>query len=809
MKIFGSKKIKQVLVGSLATALAVPTIMAPAMCLTSCGSNNSLNQDDIDNGISYATYTAMRDELDNLYRLKLQNIPLPGPIIEERMAEMKEKMSGFDKIVEDVRKQESLPESERKESTNYTTMTQALSERAYTLYEIRLTRNTTANWSTFQTYFDGMYQSSYRYMRSLLMSEQDIADRLNNATSQFNQLFNELQNKYFYDPLLGMTKGFPDLIKCFELCNAEIAFVSANQRLGDFLNKYTFEFKKDIPANRYDVLKNRLVMNQFIDDTLLNSIFICRNRETQGETYFEGTKSCPGYTLRPYFKGWEIDEFANIYMMKVDWTIYPNSWEYFEPEYLDNVTSHLYKGNKEIQEGGGDPSKFIETMQKSEVQYTTYEVLPSAEFEKQQLKDTYLDSNDSEYIQFKWYDNAKNPLNKWEYFYDGIKPNKNEGIMPDQSLGDSGMSITSDNWETQQTYTELLEWVKQQEEKDAQHDPEPEPEELTFVQKFGKYVNLSADVKITDANNHKASLNFRFQYKNSVEGKDGVYVNPKDKLATASVAGFGVSESFFDRANEAYATAADTVLRDYRDNSFRYIEENCHKLEGTFMASSIMTAEAIVKNVIVMIFHGVARKLVAALAIAMLGTNAAFLALGWTLYIKYLVNPINDFCKNVRIIQDIDCVQQLQWRFEDHKCWFCMKDENGNYDPNEYKTKKDWFRYKTPFDTARNLYQYYTTLPCQEDAYEFISTAKEHECDPYTFNKKFGSWLYSGECYAIMYGYIGVRMAVNKAVSTFDPESKFVLASFLLEFTVEWTVEMLIRIPLQRYMFKVDPGFLG
>lgn len=146
MKIFGLKKMKQAIIGGLTAIVAVPAIITPAMCLTSCSNNNtSVDQDDIDNGISYATYAAMRDELDNLYRLKLQNIPLPPPVIEEKMAEMKEEMSGIDSIVEDIRTQECLPESERNQSTNYTTMTQALSEKAYTLYEIRLTRNTTAN----------------------------------------------------------------------------------------------------------------------------------------------------------------------------------------------------------------------------------------------------------------------------------------------------------------------------------------------------------------------------------------------------------------------------------------------------------------------------------------------------------------------------------------------------------------------------------------------------------------------------------------------------------------------------------------
>lgn len=789
---------KKTLLSCVAGVFGVTSIVAPMSCMTSCG-NNGMMADETDRGysISSNSYESMRRELDNLYYIELKEVPYPEEIIEQKMAEMKQDLAPLDQKAEDLKNAKS-EEQIKAQGVDFTALTQALSEQSYKKYKIRLSRSSSAKWSNFISYFNGLKDSSYIYMRNLQMHESQIQQRLKSAQEKFDALFEKLQNEYFYDPLLGITKGMPGLISCFEQCNLEIALVSAIQRLSDFVNRYTFEMKIDDPSVRYDKLTSVFKEPTDISDDWMNKIFKCINRETKEPIPFHGDGELallPGFVLTPRFAEFTENNYNNTFGMKIDWRIYPAS--YRNTEYQDLVTAHLYGNNQDIIEGKvkeDEDFAFNKAMQKSDIVLTEYALYPSASYEASKLMDAYFNTHSKEYISFQWDKNAESPQNKYECFYDGIQPNKSKGILNADSLADSGLMISCDN-KNYQKLRDVIDEIKAEQEDDEEDRPDSQ---LTLTEKFVKYVIFKSNVSIDDPDRHLVSHIFQYQYTASINGDDAIAKETKARRSD----GFLISESFFDKANNVFADVADVVLRDYLRNRFREVLVQCHILESDFIANTAMTAVQIAKNVVKMIFAGFATMIICALVISMLSVNVAFLGLAWTLYDVFLIDPIEDFCEKIEIIKKSPTLYPMQLKLDsDAEYWFCMRDDSGNFNLDEYQTKKRYF-VTADFNDVRPKFQYYTTFPFQTDAKEFYDLCLKNECDPYSFYKQYDDWLYTGKCYLINYGYSGARWVINSVVMAWE---EWTWTSLAIETTCEFILSTMISKFCQKEIFKIDP----
>lgn len=793
--------IKKRLLSCVTGVLGVSAVGAPMSFVTSC-SNNGRMADDTDHeySISSNTYESMRRELENLYYLDLKKVPYPEDIIEQKMQEMREDLSSLDQKAKDLEKARNQREV-NEVGIDFTALTQALSERSYKKYNIRLSRSSSAKWSNFLSYFNGLKDSSYIYMHNLQLQESVIQQRLKNAQDNFDDLFKALQKEYFYDPLLGITKGLPDLIRCFEECNLEVALVSAIQRLDDFLNRYTFEMRTNDPAVRYDKLTAVFKKpGTVITDEWMEKIFKCINRETQEPVPFHGDGQyaiLPGYVLSPRFANFKEDNIKNLFGMEIDWVIYPASFK--NSEYRDLVTAHLYGNNQDIIEGRvkeDEEFAFNKAMQKSDITYTEYTLYPSASYESSKLMETYFNKYSSDSITLKWDSNAKSPSNKYEYFFDGVPSGKKKGLVNADSLADSGLMISCDG-KNFQMLREVIDEIQAEQEDEEEDRPD---EKLTLSEKFVKYIIFKSNVTIDDVNLHKVSHNFQFQYTTSINGDDGIAW----EYGTRHTDGFLISESFFDKANNVFADVADVILRDYLRNRFREVLVQCHILESDFIATTAMTAVQIAKNVIKMIFALFSVKVICAFLIVMLGANAVLLGLGWALYDKYLIDPIEDFCKKIEIIRDDPILYPMQLKLDnDAQSWFCMRDESGKFNKSEYSKKKDHFRSMDFDGYARPLFQYYSTFAYQEEPAAFYKTCIENECDPYSFYAKYDDWLYTGKCYLINYGYSLARWGINSIVMAWE---EWTWTQLFIETSCEFILSTMITKFCQKEIYKVDPN---
>ncbi|MBQ0045619.1 MAG: hypothetical protein KBS35_01880 [Mycoplasma sp.] len=789
------------LVGS--SALVTASVVAPTLTLTSCSKIKGFMIDDTDEetGISSVTYETMKKEFRDLYINHLKKHEFLSDI------EIKEKLVFFDDYISNF--DEMLAKNDGA-VMDYTAATMALSETASEKYGIRLNRRSNVTWSDFVEQYKGLRQSTFVYMTNQGLFPQEIQQILNDGDARFNDLVTTLSREYAHDPLLGITKAQNKLLDVFSANNREVALVASMNRLADFTNRYTFQFNEDSPIY-YDTLRDPtkypdLKVGSPIDPGIMNTVFTCIDQQTGTPTDFDPTKSMPTFIITPYLHGWYEDKYSNQYGMEIDWQIYPSIY-WTEPSlrtYIPEVTAHVYGrndkiANREIEEDSKDPDYFVKTIHESEIQTTRYMLQASARYERENLVNAYFNKDEDKTrsrIYLKWEGGAGNKRNKYECFFDGIPQGEDEGLLSVNSLANSGLRISSNDI----TYEDLKTVIKRV-EKDKQDPENATPDEkLPLTDKFIKYCTVQSAVVSEDGQygtGHKVRHKFFYQYANSVKGDTSI-VNDPDYSEPRRSDGFNISEEFFNVANDKYNDAFK-LFRHYKNNDFVAIKENCNDLEAGFVSTSVMTGVQIAKNVIKMIFGGIATKLIAAYTIALLTSNAVVLGIIWPFYTHYLVDPIDTFVSNVKKLRNDPSYKSIQNRLEEDSQYFVTVDEDGWYSQDEYDAKKITFQTSNFVTFARPKYQYYSTIMIQDDFTGFKAAAKRLHVDPMAFKKEFGTWMYTGTSYIACYGYAGIRMLLNQLIL---PELKTPWLLFIAEFAIETLLGMNITKILQETAFS-------
>lgn len=750
-----------------------------------------MDETDEETGVSSILYDSMKKQFRSALEDKLRkDISIPEEEIQRQLTELDNYLVNFDNQLKS--------NNDGTHSVDYTAATMSLSEVASEKYGLLLNRRCSITMSTFQNEYYMLRQSTYDYMISQLMDKEEIERILKDCDDRFDELMKDVSKNYQHDPLLGITKSQNRLLDIFKENNAEVALVAGINKLSDFANRYTFEFNPEATEEGYyDVLVNKLHPGQLIDTNTMNNVFICRDRQKNTTPPFDPTM-VETFVIQPYLGDWYADPYSNVYGMDIDWRIYPKSYE-SDAEMLPKVTAHVYGENKQIAEGTYDPeAKFNDILQQSDVKFTRYYLRAHCDFEKETLVDTYFNpTQKNNHVYFDWQGGSKNKDNKYECFFDGMKDGEFTGTLTSQSLANSGLRISS-NGVSYESLNDVLDRVAL----DNQDPEHARPEsQLSLADKFVKYCILKSETTSEDGPNdgdHKVHHNFFYQYGNSVYGDSAIVKDPDYSENERRSDGFLVSEKFFEVANQKF-NETYSFFKKYRDNEFYEIKANCNELEAGFVSTSCMTAVQIAKNVLKMFFAGIAGKLIAAYTIALLTSNAVVLGIIWPVYLDELIYPIDDFVDNVDKLKSSKSFDAMQTRLATDSKWFAILQKGKK--PGDYDQKKLDFQRANFVTESRPLFQYYSTAMDQQDFLQFKSDSSILHCDPKTFKKEFGGWMYTGTQYIACYGYSLIRFLLNQLLLPEVPSS---WSLFIAEFTIETLLGMNLTKVLSETAFSYD-----
>ena len=124
----------------------------------------------------------------------------------------------------------------------------------------------------------------------------------------------------FNDPLSALVEARSRIISCFAEVNDTIGFLSAVQRLSQFLNTYSIQINHDDTEHaRLDVIKPHLEVGKPIKSFVINQAFKIVNKNSPQETInFNETTMLPGYTIKPVLKSISENPYSNEYSLDID-----------------------------------------------------------------------------------------------------------------------------------------------------------------------------------------------------------------------------------------------------------------------------------------------------------------------------------------------------------------------------------------------------------------------------------------------------------------------------------------------------------
>ncbi|MCQ3908814.1 MAG: hypothetical protein MJ200_04790 [Mycoplasmoidaceae bacterium] len=276
--------------------LGMASVVTPIATATSCSVIEDYMIDEMDHetGNSSALYNSMKKEFRVKYINKLKYDEL---LTDE---EIEEKLVIFDDFLQ---KEDEMLTKNTADATaiDYTMLTTSLSEVASLQYGITLNRRCNVDFGDLINEYNGLRVATKTYLINHGVSEPKAELQMKGCDKNFDKLMADISKEYSYDPFMGVIKSQGALIALFNANNAEAALVASINRLNEFVQQYTFEFRDNAPSYAYyDNLKLYLTVGDDIPDTVMNEVFEMKENQTGDPSTFDRYKTAPGYVLTPY-----------------------------------------------------------------------------------------------------------------------------------------------------------------------------------------------------------------------------------------------------------------------------------------------------------------------------------------------------------------------------------------------------------------------------------------------------------------------------------------------------------------------------
>lgn len=791
-------KIRQKIKRFASAAFATITVTASVSALVSCSKNTDAIDDfDREMGISSATYERTKRQFRDAYRRLLEKKFTPPEELESKMQELEDELSSYDEVLN-----ERTANGEH--TCNYSSVIHALSKVAVNKYGVKLSHDCKAKISDLTESYRGLRSSLEIQMRNHELDEPTISRLLSESDHRYDTTLQELMEEYNDDPFMVVINGRPKLLECFQEASIDAAFMGASQRLGDFLSKYTFEFNDaEGVANHYDEIKDLFHKGDKIDDDAMNLIFKCTNIETNKPTTFKANETCPGYVLCPIFDHFEVNNYSNMYSMYFDWTICPSV--YYGTEKAALTTAHLYGKNEKIQNGElgeeGNITKIIREY--SEIQLTSYSILPTPKFEAENLKDTYFNKNSNEWLDFAWNANPAAKENKQEYLWEGIGTNKFEGDLKMDSLAYSGLKVSI----TSGAFTPLIEIIKRiDEENKLSEDSRRADDQLSLAEKFVRYCDMEGHIKHDNYNSMNAEpyshVKLGYCYKNHQFSQDSVYVEASER----NVTGFSPSVEFFTKLNDNFNNCYEMVTV-YEVDGFDELYTHVKRFEADVIVTLSWDVVQIGIYVVKLVFFSMLPT--STIWIYCMVITTSLVAIGsaeFGIFYATLFGPFNTFHSNLKKMnkQEIRMYDSIAKKVLADASMFALRDKNGKVNQSEFDKKRGRAATWNFATKTRPLYQYYTALNQNEEFQEFYTETKKFEVDPTTFRKKFMEHDVLGKYKITTWALWAVRFGLGYWVLYWQP---FDIERLLIEQSISFIFTKSLTACIDNHAFKcgMDP----